>query len=173
MATTTLISVEEYLKTSAHPDCEYVRGVLKDRAVPEYNHAVWQKILLRWFGDHEREWGIEALPELRVQVAADNYRVPDVTLLSSNAPREQVITYPPLAVFEILSPSDAMTDVMEKLADYQDMGIAAIWLINPKKHPKKPVCHVYSSGHLTPAAAFELPGTNFQVLISEIAALID
>ena len=173
MATTTLISVDEYLKTSAHPDCEYVRGVLKERAVPERNHAAWQKILLRWFGDHEIKWGIEVFPELRVQVAVDNYRVPDVTILSTSAPREQVVTNPPLAVFEILSPTDAMTEVMEKLGDYQEMGIAAIWLINPKKEPKKPSCYVYSSGHLTPAAIFELPGTAFQVAINDIAALID
>jgi Uma2 family endonuclease len=173
MATTTLISVEEYLKTSAHPDYEYVRGVLKERAVPEYNHAVWQEAILAWFRAHKSEWGVRALPELRVQVATDNYRVPDVTILSSNAPREQVITYPPLAVFEILSPTDAMTDVLEKLGDYQERGIAAIWLVNPKKEPKKPKCYVYSSGNLTPAVTFELPGTSFQVAMSDIAALID
>jgi hypothetical protein len=32
---TTQISVEEYLRTSPDPDCEYVHGVIKERAVPE------------------------------------------------------------------------------------------------------------------------------------------
>ncbi len=166
---TTLISVEEYLNTSANPDCEYVHGVIKERAVPERDHAAWQKILVRWFGNRERIWGIQVFPELRVQVAVENYRVPDVTLLSSSAPQEQIVTYPPLAVFEILSPTDRMTDVLEKLADYQQMDIPAIWLIEPKK----PTYYLYSSGQLSTAAIFELPGSGFSVSLQEIAADTD
>jgi Uma2 family endonuclease len=166
---TTLISVEEYLKTSADPDCEYIRGVIKERAVGELDHASWQGALVRWFSDHNSAWNIRVYPELRVQVAADNYRVPDVTILSRNAPREQIVTQPPLAVFEILSPTDTMTDMLERLADYQQMGIPAIWVIEPKK----PSYYLYSSGQLTPATTFELPGTNFNVAMSDIAAVVD
>jgi Uma2 family endonuclease len=168
-STPTMISVEEYLKISSHPDCEYVHGFIKERAVPERDHAAWQKILTLWFADHEREWGIEVFPELRVQVAAENYRVPDVTVLSRSAPREQAITHPPLAVFEILSPTDAMTDVLEKLAEYEQMGIAAIWLIEPKKS----ISYQFRDGKLLPSDLFELPGTAFTVPIKEIAALLD
>jgi Uma2 family endonuclease len=166
---TTLISVEEYLNTSARPDCEYVRGVIKERAVGELDHASWQKALIRWFIEHESAWGVRVYPELRVQVATENYRVPDVTVLSGSAPRQQVVLQPPLAVFEILSPGDSMTEMLDRLADYQQMGIPAIWLIEPKK----PSCYLYSSGQLTPATIFELPGTAFTVAMSEIAALVD
>lgn len=166
---TTLISIEEYLKTAARPDCEYVLGVIKERALGELDHASWQKALVRWFSDHEPAWSIRVYPELRVQVAADNFRVPDVTILSRNAPREQVVTQPPIAVFEILSPTDTMTDMLERLADYQQMGIPAIWVIEPKK----PSYYLYSSGQLTPAATFELSGTSFYVAMSEIAAIVD
>jgi hypothetical protein len=75
MATTlipTRISVEEYLKTSAHPDCEYVRGIIKERAAGELDHASWQEALVGWFRDHKLAWNIRVYPELRVQVAADN-----------------------------------------------------------------------------------------------------
>ena len=166
---TTQISVEEYLRTTSDPDCEYVRGVIKERAVGELDHASWQDAILHWFREHRLAWNIRVYPELRVQVAADNYRVPDVTVLSRNAPREQVVTETPLAVFEILSPTDRMTDVLEKLADYQQMGIPAIWVIEPKK----PTCYLYSSGQLTPATTFELPGSSHRVAMTEIAALID
>lgn len=172
MATTlipTRIAVEEYLKTSAHPDCEYVRGIIKERAVGELDHASWQAALIRWFSDLKSSWNIRVYPELRVQVAADNYRVPDVTILNQNAPREQIVTQPPLAVFEILSPTDTMTDMLERLADYQQMGIPAIWVIEPKK----PSYYLYSSGQLTPATIFELPGTSLNVAMSEIAAIVD
>jgi len=165
---TTLVSVEEYLNTSAEPDCEYVRGVIKERAVPEYDHAAWQEAILAWFREHRLEWGIRALPELRIQVSPDEYRIPDVSVLNRNAPKEQVPTYPPLAVFEILTPTDRMTEVLEKLAAYQQMGIPAIWVIEPKK----PTCYLYSSGQLTPASTFELPGSSFSVAMTEIAALI-
>jgi len=166
---TTLVSIEEYLNISTQPDCEYVRGVIKERAVPEYDHAAWQEALLAWFREHKIEWGIRALPELRVQISTEEYRIPDVTVLSRSLPKEQVIHYPPLAVFEILSSTDKMTDVLEKPVAYQQMGIPAIWLIEPKR----PTCYLYSSGQLTPAEVFELPGTNFQVAMNEIAALLD
>ena len=170
---TTLISIEEYLKTSTSPDCEYVRGVIKESAVGELDHAAWQAALIRWFSERNSAWNIRVYPELRVQVADDNFRVPDVTILSRNAPREQIVTQPPLAVFEILSPTDTMIDMLERLADYQQMGIPAIWLINPESGPKKPSYYLYSSGQLTPATTFELPGTAFQVAMSEIASLVD
>ncbi len=170
---TTLISpsasVADYLKTSAEPDCEYVRGVIKERTVGELDHASWQGALVRWFSDHKSDWNIRVYPELRVQVAADNYRVPDVTILSRSAPREQIVLQPPLAVFEILSPTDSMTEMLDRLSDYQQMGIPAIWVIEPKK----PSYYLYSSGQLTPATTFELPGSNFSVEMAEISALVD
>ncbi|MGA3263874.1 MAG: Uma2 family endonuclease [Terracidiphilus sp.] len=168
-ATGTLISVEDYLRTTTDPDCEYVAGVLEERAVGEYDHATWQMILAGYFLAREKELGILSRPELRVQTGADSFRVPDVTLLSRSAPREQIITHPPLAVFEILSPEDSMTRTLEKLADYERMGIGAIWVIEPKQR----LYFRYREGQLTPGAVFELPGSSFSVQLAEIAALAD
>ena len=143
---TTLVSVEEYLNTSTSPDCEYVRGVIKYRPAAELDHAAWHAALLRYFADRSSAWNTRAYPSVRIMVAADNFRVPDVTILSRSAPREQIVSHPPLAVFEILSPEDSMTGILEKLADYLQMGIPAIWVINPEERPKKP------SSISTPAA---------------------
>ena len=173
MAATTLVSVEEYLRTTTSPDCEYVHGVLKERAVPEWDHAAWQKALMLWFASHERDWGILVFAELRIQVAADHYRIPDIVLLSRNAPREQIVSHPPLAVFEILSPGDAMPEMLDKFEAYEQMGIPAIWVVNPRRDPRKPAFLRYSSGQLTPTAVFELPGTDFSVPMSEIAATVE
>ncbi len=166
-AQSSLISVEEYLRMASDPDCEYVDGVIEERAVGEYDHATWQAILVAFFTARQDKLDIHARPELRVQVAPHRFRVPDVTLLSRKAPREQIITHAPVAVFEILSPEDTMTRMLEKLADYERMGIAAIWLIEPTKQ----LFYRYGQGQLKLAAAFELPGTSFTVLFSEIAAL--
>jgi Uma2 family endonuclease len=62
-----------------------------------------------------------------------------------------------------------MSGTLAKLESYQQMGIPAIWLIDPEK----PTSWIYSSGHLTPATVFELPSTEFRVPISEIATLLD
>jgi Uma2 family endonuclease len=168
-ATASQISVEEYLKTSTDPDCEYVDGVLEVRAVGELDHASWQKAIVTWFARQEGAWGIRVYPELRVQTSPNNFRVPDVALLSRSAPREQIITHAPLAVFEILSPEDSMTRTLEKLADYERMGIGAIWVIEPKKQ----LYWHYKSGQLAPGSVFELPGSEFSVPFAEIAALAD
>jgi Uma2 family endonuclease len=168
-AQSSLISVDDYLRLSVDPDCEYVNGRLEERAVGEYDHATWQTILATFFSTRPTEWGVKARTELRVQVAPNNFRVPDVTLLSRSAPREQIITRPPLAVFEILSPEDTMARVLEKLADYEAMGIGAIWLIEPKK----PLYYHYCAGQLTSGTVFALPGSEFTVAFSEIAVLAD
>ena len=168
-ATTSLITVEDYLKMSADPDCEYGAGVVEERPGGEYDHSTWQAILVSFFSGRAEEWGIKARPELRVQVAADSFRVPDVTILSREARREQVITHPPPAVFEILSPEDSMTRMLEKLAEYEQMGISALWVIEPKRQ----LYYGYCKGQLAPGTIFELPGTAFSVPFAEIAALLD
>ncbi|HTW78829.1 MAG TPA: Uma2 family endonuclease [Terracidiphilus sp.] len=168
-ATGALISVEDYLRTVTDPDCEFVRGILEERPVGEYDHSTWQTILAEFFNARGVELGVKARTELRVQVAPENFRVPDVTLLSRAAPREQIITHPPVAVFEILSPEDSMTRMLEKLADYERMGIAAIWLIEPAKL----LYYRYLRGQLTPGSVLELPGSSFSVQFAEIAALAD
>ena len=168
-ATASLISVEMYLRTSTDPDCEFVAGVMEERPAGEYDHATWQTMLAAFFTTRQTELGIKARTELRIQTGPDRFRVPDVTLLSRTAPREQIVTHAPLAVFEILSPEDTMTRMLEKLADYERMGIPAIWVIEPKKQ----LYYRYKDGQLAPGAVFELPGSSFSVPLAEIAALAD
>jgi Uma2 family endonuclease len=168
-ATGSLISIEEYLRTTSDPDCEYVSGVLEGRPMGELEHASWQKALIRWFAGHESAWSIRVYPELRVQTSEDSFRVPDVAILSRSAPREQVVTHPPLAVFEILSPEDSMMRVLDKLAEYEKMRIGAIWVIEPKR--LQYFC--YAGGQLSTRAVFELPGSSFSVAFEEIATLAD
>jgi hypothetical protein len=72
-------------------------------------------------------------PELRVQVAADNLRVPYLTILSRNAPREQIITHPPARRLRDSLARRHHARMLENLADYEPVGIAAIWVIEPKK----------------------------------------
>src|SRR6516225_12359232 len=103
MASTTLISVSQYLKSTYRPDCDYVDGRVEERILGEHDHAALQAALILWFGQHQQEWNIEVLPEQRIQVAPTRFRVPDVCLVSLDQPVEQILTKPPLACIEILS----------------------------------------------------------------------
>ena len=132
MATTTHVPVEVYLCSSYEPDAEYVDGRIEERPMGEFDHTSWQQAIQRWFLQHQMEWGIRVRPELRVKVATTRYRVPDVTVLDRRRPIEQIITHPPLAVFEVLSPEDRVQRLKLKLEDYRAMGIPEIWVIDPQ-----------------------------------------
>ena len=132
MATTTHVPVEVYLRSSYEPDAEYVDGIIEERPMGEFDHASWQLAIQASFWKHEKEWDIRALPSLRVRVAPTRYRVPDVTVLDRSRPLEQIITHPPLAVFEVLSPEDTFQRLKRKLEDYRAMGIPEIWVIDPQ-----------------------------------------
>jgi Uma2 family endonuclease len=166
----THVPVEVYLNSSYEPDAEYVDGAIEERPMGEFDHSSWQHAIGLWFAQHAKEWGVRVRPELRVQVSQRNFRVPDVTVLDRKVPVEQVITHPPIAVFEILSPEDPVTRVMSKLADYERMGIQTILVLDPNgKHFR------YREGRLEPLplGAFDLPGSACRFDLAEIEKLLD
>jgi Uma2 family endonuclease len=132
MSTTTRIPVEVYLRSSYEPDAEYVDGEIEERPMGEYDHSAWQAAIYLWFQRHAREWNVRVKPELGIQVAATRFRVPDVTVLDRDRAIEQIITHPPLAVFEVLSPEDSLQRLKRKLEDYRSMAIPEIWVIDPQ-----------------------------------------
>jgi Uma2 family endonuclease len=169
-AQVTHVPLEVYLSSSYEPDADYVDGVIEERPMGEFDHSSWQHALELWFAKHAKEWGVRVRPELRVQVSRGNFRVPDVTILDRSLPVEQVITHPPIAVFEVLSPEDTVTRMMTKLADYEQMGIPTILVLDPGgKHFR------YSGGRLEPlpAAAFDLAGSPCRFDLAEIEKLLD
>lgn len=126
-----LTTLTEYLKTSYHPDRDYVDGEVQERNLGEFEHAAIQAFLTSWFFQHRGEWQLQVLPEMRVKVSADRVRIPDVCLIARGQKPERVITRPPLAVIEILSPEDRVLRYNERLADYRQMGVRYVWVIDP------------------------------------------
>lgn len=119
---TTLISVEEYLKTVYEPDAEYVDGVIEERPAAEEPHSAWHTALITFFGLRAREWNIRIRPSLCIKIGERRYRVPDVAILDANAPLDEVTVVPPLAAFEILSPEDRLSRLLVRLADFESMA---------------------------------------------------
>ena len=133
------VPLDVYLRSSWEPDAEYVDGEIQERAVGELDHAAWQRAIQKWFFAREEEWRIRVFVELRVQVAATRFRVPDVVVLENRGALEamgQIVTEPPCAVFEILSPEDTLPRTMEKLDDYAAMGVRGIFVIDPRARKK-------------------------------------
>lgn len=170
MAATTFVSIEEYLRTSYDPDAEYVDGQIEERAVGEYDHSTWQKAIVVYFEQQARQGHVRVCPELRVQVAPTTFLVPDVSLLDRNRPIERIATHPPVAVFEILSPTDTFKRVAVKCGQYYRMGIQTILVIDPDGDT-----YQYVSGSLQKLAnrAFDLPGSAARFDLDEIEKLLD
>jgi Uma2 family endonuclease len=169
MASTTQISLSEYLQTTYHPDCEYVDGELQERNVGKTDHARVQALLAMWFGSHEEQWQIVVTTEQRVKVASGRIRIPDVTLVRPGALNEDVLTAPPLCAIEILSPDDTYSRMSEKSQDNRKMGIENIWLIDPATRTGQ--ASTVSGWQDT--MEFEIPGTPIRLSLHEIFSRLD
>jgi Uma2 family endonuclease len=131
MAVGTMVSVEEYLHTNYRPDCDYVDGEVQERNLGEFDHGSMQREILVYLTSRYPHLRRRLIPEQRVQVKASRFRIPDVCILAENAPREQVVTTPPVLCIEILSPEDRMSRYLERVNDYFEMGVPSCWIIDP------------------------------------------
>jgi len=168
MATAAHIPLEVYLHSDFQPDAEYIDGELRERPMGEDDHSAWQDAICAWFREHMDEWNIRVRPELRVQVKAQNYLVPDVSILDAANPKEKIATQPPLAVFEVWSPENKIREMMRKLSLYEQMGIPQIWFIDPAD----PVWQRFEDGRLLDCETFSQPERGIQFEMSEIGKLV-
>ena len=127
-----LVPLSEYVGHTYDPDREYLDGVVQERNVGEISHSdaqgrtylfVQTKIPGFWSG-----------VEVRVQVKAERFRIPDVTIVRGGKPGGRVITAPPEVAVEVLSPDDRASDLQDKIDDYLAFGVPCVWVIRPETH---------------------------------------
>ena len=165
MSTATLIPVSEYLSTSYRPDVEYLEGELLERNVGEWDHSEIQAIVSAYLFNRRREWGIQVLPEQRVQVKSTRFRVPDVCVVLRSHPREQILTHPPFLCIEILSKDDTMTSMQERIDDYLEFGVPYVWVLDPRTKRAR----IYTRGIMREAVGvLETENPAIQVPLSEV-----
>ncbi len=133
MSAATLISTSEYLSSSFRPDRELIEGQLIERNVGEYDHSNLQGALVAWLRSRQREWNIRVLPEQRLRVKSNRFRVPDVCVVNRDQPTEAVFTAPPLACIEVLSKDDTLRSMQERIDDYLAFGVSNVWILDPVK----------------------------------------
>lgn len=167
MATAALVPLETYLHTDYQPDREYVDGEVRERNLGEKDHARLQKLILLFFAAIEKQSALRVFPELRVQVSPTRFRVPDLTVLHADAPDEQIITHPPLIVIEILSPSDSLLGMREKIEDYLRFGISNVWIVDPSDRMGY-ICRSGSFREWQPAACLTAQGTEIALDLTQL-----
>ena len=171
MATSVLIPVEEYLRTSYEPDCDYVDGEVKERNVGEQWHGLVQQAIGSIFRANRKAWKLRAITEQRVQASATRFRVPDVCVVSASDPVVGVLHDAPVLCVEVLSPEDRFQRVLEGVQDYVRMGVPNIWIIDPIS---RNVWTVTGNGPVPlEGSELSLAGTAVRIPLQEIFAEID
>jgi Uma2 family endonuclease len=127
-----LVGENEYLHTSYRPDCDYVDGFVLERNLGTHPHGRLQTLIAACLLQHERQWQIHAVVEVRLKIRARKYRVPDVMVLRAAASYPAVIEQPPLLCIEIVSPDDKLPDLVIRAGDYLSMGVPITWIFHPE-----------------------------------------
>jgi Uma2 family endonuclease len=145
MSATAIVSLEDYLRRTEKPSCEYVDGVLYPKPMPTLLHGLLENILVALL----RQQGVQAVSEVTVRLSATKYLVPDV--IAAPTLQGPYPTEPVLLCVEVLSPDDHIGAMLAKCEQYHDWGVPYCWIIDPEKQ----TAWQYASGsdpeHLTRA----------------------
>jgi Uma2 family endonuclease len=129
-----LISVDEYLRTSFHPDCDFIDGEILERNVGKLRHAHAQTHIAVWFDLRTDLAQLQPLIAIRMRVGPNRIRIPDVVVSEMPLPDEEVFTSPPYLCIEVISSEDTIAAMQERLDDYLNFGVPNVWVIDPYKH---------------------------------------
>lgn len=154
MSTTAQVALEDYLRLTEKPYCEYRDGELTPKAMPTKLHSLVQFALLMLL----RSRGVQPFPELTVRITPTKYLVPDVAVA---APFEGPYPDQPVQLCcEILSPEDRLGAMLSKCEEYHAWGVPCCWVIDPVKR----TAWQYESGgepirvtHTLAAGPIEIP----------------
>src|SRR5207248_11182748 len=105
---TTLIPVEEYLRTSYKPACDYIDGVLRQKPMPTYKHGLTEynvSFLINQPGSEFR-----AVPEQSVKIREGKYLVPDVAVQRLAELQQPYPEKPIYLCIEVRSPEDRFSE---------------------------------------------------------------
>jgi len=129
MASVTAVSVDEYLKTSYEPNCEYIDGILVRKPMPTSRHSKVQGWIIALI--YSRFPGFWVGAELAVQVRHNKFLVPDVAVQDGSDVQEPYPIRPILLCVEVLSPDDSLNQTIAKCGTYHEWGTLDTWIIDP------------------------------------------
>lgn len=139
---TMLMTAEDYLALGKEPRSELVRGRIVEMTPPGFRHGSICSRLIRKLGryldDHDIGHLVSNDAGVITQRSPDTVRGPDVAFfLYERLPREdEPVGYPavsPNLVFEVVSPTDRTSDIMEKVAEYLRSDVTVVCLVDPAR----------------------------------------
>jgi Uma2 family endonuclease len=121
---------------------EIVDGVVIELPAPTVKHQwIVGNLHLLLEGLAEKEVAIVLIAPCDVVVRREKLRTRQARLganpqgassdLTKTLLQQERIDFAPDVVVEVLSPSDSITTLMEKLDDYHQIGVKEVWLVNP------------------------------------------
>jgi Uma2 family endonuclease len=141
--TETLFTAEEFARLPEPPNAgkmELVRGRVMVEMPVGGTHGERQVTVasaLRTFAGRTRECRVTVETGYVLQENPDDVRAPDVSitpmaLLPDGKLPDGFIRGAPSLAVEIVSPNDSERDVLEKVGDYLDAGVARVWVVRGK-----------------------------------------
>jgi Uma2 family endonuclease len=103
---------------------------------------------------------------LRNEGRSGNLSHPGFRRVSGELPEQQVPDEAPPVVVEIFSKDDRCSDLMQKLEEYREWGVASIWLIDPSTKRFS----LYTERGLENVSSLSLSDYPFQLTPAELFA---
>ena len=127
------VSVDEYLEGELWVEWEYDNGVLAPRHSGNPEHARMVVRIIDWLAQYD-SW-LARYSGLVVPVSAVRFRVPDVCCYPKeiNPGNDLDAQQPPLAVFEVLSPGNKMSEMQAECEDYARLSIPYVFILDPER----------------------------------------
>lgn len=123
--------LEQYLRTSYEPPCEYVDGRLIEKPPPTWQHGILQA----WIGSLI----VKLFPRfvvgsgVRAHLRPTEFRLPDILVDVPENVNSAYAEHAAYLAIEILSPEDRLGAMFEKCERYHDWGVPHCWVVDPQK----------------------------------------
>ena len=167
-ASSTLVSVEEYLSTDYKPACDYIDGVLRQKTMPTCDHGLLQSRLSQLINQGFPQF--VAGSEITVQIRTGKYLVPDLIVQRRDRIQRPYPTEPVHLCIEILSPADRMSDGLAKCEEYHAWGVETAWIVDPEARR----AWVYRSGQrpLEVSQAGSLTADGISIALADVLSVL-
>ncbi len=128
------ITLEEFL-TNDYESYEYAKGELVPMSFPTMEHGEISTNIVTLLNNYARQHQLGRIytAETKFQIG-ESGRKPDVAFVTQERlpeNRRQASPLPPDLAIEVVSPTDMLYNVLEKVAEYLDAGTQMIWVIEP------------------------------------------
>ncbi|NPA57861.1 MAG: Uma2 family endonuclease [Aquificae bacterium] len=126
---------------------EIIDGEIKQMAPSGFEHGRYEGFLFSFLWDKLKEKGFVSVGEVGILISKEPLRIrgADVVYVSRKKTEKEpegILEIPPDLIIEIVSPSNTITEMEEKIEDYFSIGVPKIILVDP--HTKK--VFIYQNG---------------------------